>query len=105
MKTVRLLGHAGSDIEVGYKTLNEIETIEFNDPLLHTAKIMIDKKLLSKEDIISIYENSRMRVSQVFDQACTRQKYNNSNIVMKCHSKQYQKKGSLIAKRSKRRGI
>ena len=52
MKTVRLLGHAGSDIEVGYKTLNEIETIEFNDPLLHTARIMIDKKLLSKEDII-----------------------------------------------------
>ena len=57
MKTVRLLGHAGSDIEVGYKTLNEIETIEFNDPLLHTARIMIDKKLLSfaKKDCVFLH--------------------------------------------------
>ena len=56
MKTVRLMGHAGSDIEVGYKSLNEIESTEFNDPLLHTARIMIDNKLLDKDDIVRIYE-------------------------------------------------
>jgi len=31
MKTVRLLGHAGSDIELGYKSLSDIEKNEFND--------------------------------------------------------------------------
>ena len=106
MKTVRLLGHAGSDIEVGYKTLNEIETIEFNDPLLHTARIMIDKKLLSKEDIISIYENSRMRVSQVFDQACTRPKLNNSKNVMKSiTASNIKRKTPSLPNEAKRRGV
>ena len=106
MKTVRLLGHAGSDIEVGYKALNEIETIEFNDPLLHTARIMIDKKLLSKEDIISIYENSRMRVSQVFDQACTRPKLNNSKNVMKSiTASNIKRKAPSLPDEAKRRGV
>ena len=106
MKTVRLLGHAGSDIEVGYKTLNEIETIEFNDPLLHTARIMINKKLLSKEDIISIYENSRMRVSQVFDQACTRPKLNNSKNVMKSiTASNTKRKAPSLPNEAKRRGV
>ena len=82
MKTVRLMGHAGSDIEVGYKSLNEIESTEFNDPLLHTARIMIDNKLLDKDDIVRMYENSRDRVSQVFDQASTRPKLLKSKEIM-----------------------
>ena len=45
MKTVRLMGHAGSDIEVGYKSLNEIESTEFNDPcLLYTSPSPRDKR-------------------------------------------------------------
>ena len=43
MKTIRLMGHAGSDVEIGYKSLKEIEKIESNDPLLHSARILIDK--------------------------------------------------------------
>ena len=43
MKTIRLMGHAGSDIEVGYKSLSEIERIESDDPLLHSARIMLEK--------------------------------------------------------------
>ena len=48
MKTVRLMGHAGSDIELGYKSLDEIEATEAEDPLLHSARIMIENKILSK---------------------------------------------------------
>ena len=40
MKTVRLMGHAGSDIELGYKTLDQIEAAEAEDPLLHSARII-----------------------------------------------------------------
>ena len=43
MKTIRLMGHAGSDVEIGYKSLQEIERIESDDPLLHSARIMIEK--------------------------------------------------------------
>ena len=39
METVRILGHAGSDMEFGYSTLEKIEALEFNDPLLHSTRI------------------------------------------------------------------
>ena len=39
------MGHAGSDVEIGYKSLQEIERIESDDPLLHSARIMIEKRL------------------------------------------------------------
>ena len=74
MKTVRLMGHAGSDVEVGYKSLNEIEKIESDDPLIHSARIMIEKKCLSSTEIISLYENTRKQISSVFDSAVLRPK-------------------------------
>ena len=43
------MGHAGSDIEVGYKSLKEIEEDEKNDPLLHSARIMIENNCLTKK--------------------------------------------------------
>ena len=82
MKTIRLMGHAGSDIELGYKTLDEIESIEFNDPLLHSARLLIENNCLSSEEVINIYENYRSRVNQVFDYASTRPKLIDGKEVM-----------------------
>ena len=50
------MGHAGSDVEIGYKSLQEIERIESDDPLLHSARIMIEKKCLSSSEILSLYQ-------------------------------------------------
>ena len=72
MKTVRLMGHAGSDIEVGYKSLSDIEKIESNDPLLHSARIMIEKKCLTSSEILSLYEKTRKQISFVFNSAVLR---------------------------------
>ena len=72
MKTVRLMGHAGSDIEVGYKSLSDIEKIESNDPLLHSARIMIEKKCLTSSEILSLYEKIRKQISFVFNSAVLR---------------------------------
>ena len=72
MKTVRLMGHAGSDIEVGYKPLSDIEKIESNDPLLHSARIMIEKKYLTSSEILSLYEKIRKQISFVFNSAVLR---------------------------------
>jgi len=82
MKTVRLMGHAGSDVEIGYQEIKDIENAEFNDPILHSSRILIENKCLSKEEIIKLYENSRDRVSHVFDAATLRPTLNNSNEVM-----------------------
>ena len=82
MKTVRLMGHAGSDVEVGYISLPDIEAAEFNDPLLHSARILIENKCLSADDILAIYESARKQISHVFDAATIRPKLNSAEGVM-----------------------
>jgi len=83
MKTIRLMGHAGSDIEFGYNSKENIEQNEFNDPLLHSSRILINNKCLSKDDIIKLYEHSREIVNHVFEEASIRPKLNTSKSVMK----------------------
>ncbi len=74
METVRILGHAGSDMEFGYSTLEKIEALEFNDPLLHSARILIENNILSSEEIIQIYERTRERVYHIGQYAIDRPK-------------------------------
>ena len=82
MKTVRLMGHAGSDIEIGYRALKDVESNEFNDPLLHSARILINNKCLPKEDILKLYELSRERVNHIFNESTEHPKLLNNNQVM-----------------------
>ena len=82
MKTVRLMGHAGSDIETVYRSKNEIEKSEFDDPLLHSARIIIEKQLLSKDDILKLYEVNRKKVDCVFESASFRPKLKSKEEIM-----------------------
>ena len=86
MKTVRLMGHAGSDVEIGYQKIKDIENTEFNDPILHSSRILIENKCLSKEEISNLYNNSRDRVSHVFDTATVRPTIKDSNEVMRSNT-------------------
>ena len=83
MKTVRLMGHAGSDIESNYLNLNEIEEKERNDPLLHSARTIITNNLLSSDEILDLYEQARIRIHYVFEKATSRPKLTLSSDVMK----------------------
>ncbi|MGE0763439.1 MAG: thiamine pyrophosphate-dependent enzyme [Bdellovibrionales bacterium] len=74
MKTVRLLGHAGSDMETSYSTLSDIEAKEFNDPLLHSARILIEHGVATPEDLIGIYKSVESRVAAIGEYAKTRPK-------------------------------
>jgi 2-oxoisovalerate dehydrogenase E1 component len=47
MKTVRLMGHAGSDIESNYRSIQQIQETERQDPLLHTARILLEEGVAS----------------------------------------------------------
>ena len=59
MCCVRLLGHAGSDVEIQYRMQSEIEKTEGDDPLLHTARILVEQGFLAQESIIALYEDNR----------------------------------------------
>ena len=82
MKTVRLMGHAGSDVEVGYLSLADIEATEFNDPLLHSARILIENNCLSPDEIVRLYESIRSQVNHVFNAATLRPKLESAKDVM-----------------------
>ena len=83
MKTIRLMGHAGSDVEIGYRSLSEIEETEFNDPLLHSGRILIENKCLSADDILVIYESAREQINHVFEAATIRPKLESAEDVVK----------------------
>ncbi len=67
MSTVRLLAHAGSDPEWTYHSMAEIEEAEFNDPLLHSARILLENNLLSADDILSLYQSTKARIRRISD--------------------------------------
>jgi len=72
VRTVRLLGHAGSDAEFVYRDINEIEANERQDPLLHTARILIAQQMMSAEQIIALYQGLEQRIALIGEQAASR---------------------------------
>lgn len=82
VKTVRLLGHAGSDAEFVYRDLSKIEEIERQDPLLHSAKILLEHNYLTADEIIDIYQETARRIAQVAEQAAARPKLTSADEVM-----------------------
>ncbi|MBI2785739.1 MAG: MFS transporter [Legionella longbeachae] len=59
MGCVRLMGHAGSDIESQYCTQEEIELREAHDPLLYTAGLLYREGWMSIQDIVSLYQDNK----------------------------------------------
>lgn len=56
LKTVRLMGHAGSDIESVYRSHEDILAGEANDPLLHSARLLYESNYLSIDEILTCYQ-------------------------------------------------
>ncbi|MCB0355475.1 MAG: hypothetical protein KDD40_00620 [Bdellovibrionales bacterium] len=83
METVRLLGHAGSDVESTYHPIHKIEADEFDDPLLHSARIIIESNVLSKEEVIQLYEQARQRIASVASIVIHRPKLDDPQEVIK----------------------
>ncbi|HEY7433216.1 MAG TPA: thiamine pyrophosphate-dependent enzyme [Streptosporangiaceae bacterium] len=67
LSTVRIGGHAGSDAETGYRGQADIKTDLAADPLLGTARLLIEAGLLTPEEVLAEYEESRQRVLAMAD--------------------------------------
>lgn len=82
VRTIRLMGHAGSDTETGYRSLKKIEEIEAQDPLLHSARLLIENQVMSANDIVALHEEIEARVSRIAEQVISRPKLKNVKDVM-----------------------
>jgi 2-oxoisovalerate dehydrogenase E1 component len=62
LRTVRLGGHAGTDVESAYRTPAEIVADLNRDPLLGTARLLVESGALAPADVLERYEAVKARV-------------------------------------------
>jgi 2-oxoisovalerate dehydrogenase E1 component len=62
VRTVRLGGHAGTDVESAYRTPAEIAADTARDPLLGTARLLVTAGALTPAAVLDRYEAMRARV-------------------------------------------
>jgi 2-oxoisovalerate dehydrogenase E1 component len=82
MRCVRLLGHAGSDIESQYLSQTQIEFTESHDPLLHTAGMLYREGWMSLEGIISLYESNKHLIEAKAAEAISQPKMDSAEAIM-----------------------
>ena len=62
LRTVRLMGHAGSDYEPAYRRPDEITADFERDPVVCTARRLIEQGLLTAGEVLDRYEAKRAEV-------------------------------------------
>lgn len=82
VKLIRLLGHAGSDAEFVYRKPSEIEAIEQQDPLLHSAAILLAHNILDQKSIVDIYQQAASRIEKVAARVVTTPRLTTAKEVM-----------------------
>ncbi len=80
--TIRLLGHAGSDAEFKYRANKDIDATELQDPLLHSARELIDNEILTPGQVIEIYQSVKAKVAAIAERAAGRPRLDNAKQVM-----------------------
>ena len=69
LRTERLWGHAGSDIETAYRSQEEIRAVEARDPLLRNACRLVETGAATPEELKGILEEVRIRVREAGEEA------------------------------------
>jgi len=69
LKTVRLMGHAGTDFEIEYRSESDLQATEAADPLLVSVREVLRRRLMSGDDILALYEGIRQQCLAQADQA------------------------------------
>ena len=83
LKTERLWGHAGSDIETGYRSLEEIEQVEARDPLLAAAQRLVELGAATPSALLALVHAADTRVRMAAEDAAARPKLTSRAEVMR----------------------
>lgn len=82
LRTVRLLGHAGSDVELTYRSPEEIAANEAMDPLLRTAALLAAGGWATPGELAATYEDARRRIGSIGQEAVRRPKLTSAAAVV-----------------------
>src|SRR5579859_1113720 len=74
LRTTRIMGHAGTDFEIEWRSVEELVAVESTDPLLRSAAIALEAGLFSKEQLLAKYEQIRQKCFAAAEEADRRPK-------------------------------
>jgi 2-oxoisovalerate dehydrogenase E1 component len=74
LRTTRIMGHAGTDFEIEWRPIEELCAVEATDPLLRSAAIALESGLMSKQELLDLYEAIRKRCFAAAEEADRRPK-------------------------------
>jgi 2-oxoisovalerate dehydrogenase E1 component len=74
LATTRVMGHAGTDFEIEWRSIEELYAVESTDPLLRSASIALTSGLYDRDSLINLYEATRRRCFAAADEADRRPK-------------------------------
>ena len=82
LRTVRLMGHAGSDYEPAYRRPDEIAAEYDRDPVLCTARLLIDEGVLTPAEVLDRYEAKRAEVIELAGEVAEAAQLDSAEAVM-----------------------
>ena len=69
LRTTRIMGHAGTDFEIEWRSVDELMRVEATDPLLRSAAIALESGLYTKDALLAKYEDVRKKCFAAADEA------------------------------------
>ncbi|MCI4566495.1 thiamine pyrophosphate-dependent enzyme [Lysobacter sp. CFH 32150] len=82
LRTTRIMGHAGTDFEIEWRSIEELCAVEASDPLLRSAAIALESGLMSKDEILALYEDTRKKCFAAAEDADSRPRLDSLKDVM-----------------------
>ncbi len=81
LSMVRLMGHAGADAEIAYRTNAEIEADLRRDPVVRTAKLLVDAGLATPAELMARYDELGWEVRRVAEEVISEPKLGSASDV------------------------
>jgi 2-oxoisovalerate dehydrogenase E1 component len=83
LRTTRVMGHAGTDFEIEWRSYEELMQVEAGDPLLRSAAIALESGLMDADDLLGLYEFTRVKCFEAAEAADKRPRLTTLQQVMK----------------------
>ncbi len=75
LRTTRVMGHAGTDFEIEWRSIEELMAVEASDPLLRSAAIALEAGVYTKQQLLARYEEIRKRCFAAAEEADRRPRF------------------------------
>ncbi|MFA7542542.1 MAG: thiamine pyrophosphate-dependent enzyme, partial [Lysobacterales bacterium] len=83
LQTTRIMGHAGTDFEIEWRSIEELVAVERTDPLLRSAAIALEAGLYTPEELLEHYQAIRARCFAAAEDADRRPRIETLDEVMR----------------------